>query len=164
IWAGAGAWINRAVLGHRLLVYIGLISYPLYLWHWPLLSFLRITEGAEPPRGLRAAAVAMSFVLAAATYEALGRPIRRTVGWPTRAGGTGFLSVRGGAPRRRARRARLPPSPPPPRPPPRFPAQGPATGAPPFWPPRPPPPPAPPATTRSPTADSRPTVNIARST
>src|SRR5262249_29117661 len=83
IWAGAGAWINRAVLGHRLLVYIGLISYPLYLWHWPLLSFLRITEGAEPPRGLRAAAVAMAFVLAAATYAALAPPIRRTVGWRT---------------------------------------------------------------------------------
>jgi len=79
IWAGANAWLNRAILGRRLLVYIGLISYPLYLWHWPLLAFTRITEGGEPSRGVRAAAVALSFILASVTYEAIERPIRRTV-------------------------------------------------------------------------------------
>src|SRR5207247_5485333 len=48
IWAGTDAWINRALLGRHALVYIGLMSYPLYLWHWPLLAFARITESGEP--------------------------------------------------------------------------------------------------------------------
>ena len=43
--AGPNAWLrNRRVLSNRLLVGIGLMSYPLYLWHWPLLSFARITK------------------------------------------------------------------------------------------------------------------------
>jgi peptidoglycan/LPS O-acetylase OafA/YrhL len=37
ISAGPDAWFNRHVLAHRVLVFVGLISYPLYLWHWPLL-------------------------------------------------------------------------------------------------------------------------------
>jgi len=45
LWAGPTAWINRRVLSLRPMVLIGLISYPLYLWHWPLLSFSWIVYG-----------------------------------------------------------------------------------------------------------------------
>ena len=40
-----GAWFNRAILSHRFAVQLGLMSYPLYLWHWPLLSFGKTLEG-----------------------------------------------------------------------------------------------------------------------
>jgi peptidoglycan/LPS O-acetylase OafA/YrhL len=79
IWAGQRAWINRAVLARRPLVYLGLMSYPLYLWHWPLLSLLQITESGHPSRALRTSAVALSFFLAWLTYRAIEQPIRRTV-------------------------------------------------------------------------------------
>jgi peptidoglycan/LPS O-acetylase OafA/YrhL len=80
IAAGPHAWLNRHVLSTRLLVGIGLISYPLYLWHWPLLSFLQIAEGGAPTNAQKAIAVVAAFALAAATYWLIERPIRRSLG------------------------------------------------------------------------------------
>jgi peptidoglycan/LPS O-acetylase OafA/YrhL len=79
ISAGPAAWVNRRLLAGSPVVYIGLISYPLYLWHWPLLSFLHITEGGNPSRAVRLYAIGLAFVLAALTYHLVERPIRRTV-------------------------------------------------------------------------------------
>lgn len=70
------AWVNRHFLGNRVLVWIGLISYPLYLWHWTILSFLRITESGIPPIRVRIASVLASLFLAWLTYWAIERPIR----------------------------------------------------------------------------------------
>ncbi len=76
IAAGPNAWTNRKILSQKLLVWIGLISYPLYLWHWPLLSFARIMEGETPSRTIRVVAVVLSFILAWLTYRLLERPLR----------------------------------------------------------------------------------------
>ena len=76
IAAGPKTWLNRVVLGHPLLVLVGLISFPLYLWHWPLLAFPRLTSVDPPGPSLRAAALALSFVLAWLTYRCVERPIR----------------------------------------------------------------------------------------
>jgi peptidoglycan/LPS O-acetylase OafA/YrhL len=65
------------VLSTGWLVAIGLISYPLYLWHWPLLSFARIVSPSEPAAMTRLGLVAVSFVLAAATWHWIERPLRR---------------------------------------------------------------------------------------
>jgi peptidoglycan/LPS O-acetylase OafA/YrhL len=76
IAAGPKAWLNRSLLSHRVVVWFGLISFPLYLWHWPLLSFTRVVLGAEPPVGIRAAAVALAILLAWLTYKFVEKPIR----------------------------------------------------------------------------------------
>jgi len=76
IWSGPQAWINQKVLGHKYLVAVGLISYPLYLWHWPLLSFLRVTQSQWPGPALAAMAIAVSFVLATLTFLLIERPLR----------------------------------------------------------------------------------------
>lgn len=76
ISAGQHAWLNRTVLSHRLFVWIGLISFPLYLWHWPLLSFARIMEGKIPSFGIRLAAIALALVLAWLTYRLVEHPLR----------------------------------------------------------------------------------------
>ena len=76
IAAGPGAWPNRVVLGHRWLVAVGLVSYPLYLWHWPLLSLARIVAGGEVAAEMRLALVAAAGGLAVATYLLVERPVR----------------------------------------------------------------------------------------
>ncbi|MEQ1555375.1 MAG: acyltransferase family protein [Gallionella sp.] len=76
ITAGAQAWLNRVVLSNRVLVWFGLISFPLYLWHWPLLSFARIIESETPTRGIRLAAVALAILLAWLTYRLIEKPLR----------------------------------------------------------------------------------------
>jgi len=83
IWAGPEAFFNRCVLACRPLVWIGLISYPLYLWHWPVLTFARLTSLDPLTVAERTVAIAASFVLAALTYRFVERPIRRSTGHRT---------------------------------------------------------------------------------
>lgn len=76
ISAGAKAWLNRVVLSSRVLVWFGLISFPLYLWHWPLLSFARIADMGTPSREIRIAVVLISIALAWLTYRLIEKPFR----------------------------------------------------------------------------------------
>lgn len=76
IIAGPHAWVNKNLLSNKVAIWIGLISYPLYLWHWPLLSFARIIESETPSREIRIAAVVISFVLAALTYYIVEKRVR----------------------------------------------------------------------------------------
>ncbi|MCS5516145.1 acyltransferase [Pseudomonas qingdaonensis] len=76
IAAGPEAWLNRVLMSNRLMVWIGLISFPLYLWHWPILTFARIVNGDVPDVSVRVAAVLLSIVLAWITYRFIERPIR----------------------------------------------------------------------------------------
>ena len=76
ISAGSHAWFNRVVLSNQVLVWFGLISFPLYLWHWPLLSFAQIVESGTPPSQIRFFAVLASIALAWLTYKFVEKPIR----------------------------------------------------------------------------------------
>lgn len=76
ISAGAQSWFNRVILAHRVLVWFGLISFPLYLWHWPILSFARILQGEALSNEMRSLAVAMSILLAWLTYQFIEKPVR----------------------------------------------------------------------------------------
>lgn len=76
ILAGSMAWVNRIILTNKVLVFIGLISYPLYLWHWPLLSFAKIVEEGTLSNSVRGVIVITSVVFAWLTYLLIERPIR----------------------------------------------------------------------------------------
>ena len=82
LFAGMQSNVNRVLLASRPLVVIGLISYPLYLWHWPLLSFARILESQTPGPELRLALVLLSFILAWGTYRFIEKPIRFSDRYP----------------------------------------------------------------------------------
>ncbi len=66
----------RTVLGVKPLVWIGLVSYPWYLWHWPLLSLARAYSLGVRDTFRDTGIVLGALVLAALTYHLVERPIR----------------------------------------------------------------------------------------
>jgi len=80
IAAGQSSWCNRHILSCRPAVFVGLISYPLYLWHWPFLSFIRIASifwGFEISSRMKGFTILLFFVLAYLTYRFVELPIRQ---------------------------------------------------------------------------------------
>ena len=90
IAAGPRAWINRKLLAHPVMVFFGLISYALYLWHWPILSYLKIIgpeqASADQMRALKMAAIGLAILLSWITYEFVERRIRYAAGKEVLAG------------------------------------------------------------------------------
>jgi peptidoglycan/LPS O-acetylase OafA/YrhL len=76
MFGGLDNTLGNTVLASRGMVWLGKISYPLYLWHWPLLVFLLVPSTGVVPAWSRVAAVAASVVLAWLTYAYVERPIR----------------------------------------------------------------------------------------
>lgn len=76
IGAGPDTWVNKRVLGSAILVWIGLISYPLYLWHWPLMVGARLTNGDPVSTAAMIAIIAATILLAWLTYKIVEIPIR----------------------------------------------------------------------------------------
>ncbi len=80
IWAGSAvsqppSWAART-LQAKPMVFVGLISYSLYLWHWPLLVFARYYSPEEPAPWLRAVVVAIAVGAATASWWFVERPFR----------------------------------------------------------------------------------------
>lgn len=80
IASSSEGWVNAQLLGRSLMIFIGKISYPLYLWHWPLFSYLYIIEGKDTSIELRMTMVAAALILAIATTFWVERPVRSRTG------------------------------------------------------------------------------------
>jgi peptidoglycan/LPS O-acetylase OafA/YrhL len=76
IAGGAGSWLNRAFLAFRPMVYVGKLSYSLYLWHWPVLVLATLLYPDQHVGYLKGASLALSGMLAWGTYYCCERPIR----------------------------------------------------------------------------------------
>ncbi len=83
IWAGRGTRVVGAPVVNRLLElaplrFTGLVSYSLYLWHWPILVFAQYYLVRElRPLELCAAFLAM-FACAVLSWRVIERPFRRS--------------------------------------------------------------------------------------
>ena len=72
-------WGAERVLGIRGVQYVGLISYSLYLWHWPILVIAAERKGASSlPFSQNIPWVVLSVVLAVITYRLVENPIRHS--------------------------------------------------------------------------------------
>lgn len=68
------------LLSLRPVVFIGLISYSLYLWHWPVLVFFNISRCWMPgssPLGLRLLLLATSIIIASLSWRYIETPFRK---------------------------------------------------------------------------------------
>lgn len=82
IWSGAQScggqllWAQR-FLGCKPLVWCGLMSYSLYLWHWPFFAFHRYIFDHLPPAPVSMAYIAAAFALSALSLRYVERPFRQ---------------------------------------------------------------------------------------
>ena len=66
----------RRILALKPMVFIGLLSYSWYLWHWPLLSLFRIYNLGVQDVAANAVIIVLALVLAWLTYVLIENPIR----------------------------------------------------------------------------------------
>jgi len=73
------SWINRRLLSLSPLVFLGRISYSLYLWHWPLLAYARIASGSSKlPPSTAAIIIGLSLIAAVLSYYFIEQPFRHS--------------------------------------------------------------------------------------
>ena len=72
------SFINRRPLALAPLVFIGRVSYSWYLWHWPLLAFLRIATTDALPLPAALIAITVAFALAVLSWRFIEQPFRRS--------------------------------------------------------------------------------------
>lgn len=64
-------------LSARPLIFVGLISYSLYLWHWPIYVLLRWTTGLDSVL-TQTLAVSLTFIAAMTSYYLIEQPFRNS--------------------------------------------------------------------------------------
>ena len=76
IGSGPKSWVNKYLLSNRLAIWIGLISFPLYLWHWPIIVFTRIYTDGEPSTISLIACISLTILCSVLTFLLVEKPIR----------------------------------------------------------------------------------------
>jgi hypothetical protein len=71
------------VLSSRAFVAVGLISYSLYLWHYPIFAFARIKENATNNYD-KVEWLGLAFIMSIGSYFLIERPFRKNTTWPTK--------------------------------------------------------------------------------
>lgn len=93
LWGTQGletdGWAWRVFAG------LGLVSYGLYLWHWPILGMVRMTWSGVPTDGVLALSLAGALLLAMCSYYLLERPVRDMARFPRLHGAAPIVLVAG---------------------------------------------------------------------
>ena len=68
--------VSRWLLARRPVVFVGLISYSLYLWHWPLLALARVTARGSLTTPAALGVVLLAVVASVLTWRFVETPLR----------------------------------------------------------------------------------------
>lgn len=83
IHAGGRSWLASRVLSARPVVFVGLLSYSLYLWHWPILAGLKVyTARAHLDPAWAAAALPVIFCVSWLSWRYVEQPFRSRLAMP----------------------------------------------------------------------------------
>lgn len=88
-----GKGIAHKIISSRALVFTGLISYSLYLWHWPLIAFYKSYFSPDLSATVQISITILSFALAWLSYKFVETPFRRMTLPPKRVIGLGFAAI-----------------------------------------------------------------------
>jgi hypothetical protein len=69
--------ITHKILEYKYMVFIGLLSYSLYLWHYPLFSFFQIMKGGVPSIIELTFLLILSFGLSYLSWKYIEQPFRK---------------------------------------------------------------------------------------
>jgi peptidoglycan/LPS O-acetylase OafA/YrhL len=71
---------TQKILGNDAMVFIGRLSYSMYLWHWPILAFMRYVYGRyDLPVHWEIGAIAMTLLLSYLSYRYVEQPVKKGV-------------------------------------------------------------------------------------
>ncbi len=76
IWFSNKDEFITKILSSKLFVGVGLISYSLYLWHYPIFAFMRITELSHDNKTAQFFSIAILFILSISSYILIEKPFR----------------------------------------------------------------------------------------
>lgn len=81
IWSGAQNKLT-ALLSSKTMIWVGGLSYSLYLWHWPVLAFMRYYTGAEILSWQYSLTfIVLTLALASASFYWIETPLRLKKSW-----------------------------------------------------------------------------------
>lgn len=67
------------VLTSKPLVFIGIISFSLYLWHWPIIALVKYITVQSPPFSLQVLGLIFTFLLSCLSWKYIEKPFRKTI-------------------------------------------------------------------------------------
>ncbi len=85
--------VTSRLLGWKPVVFIGLISYSLYLWHWPLFAFANYMTPGELPQWLAISLLVISVVMGVLSWKFVETPFRNRALLPSRGRVLGVASI-----------------------------------------------------------------------
>ena len=77
IWFSKKGELITEILSSKIFVFFGIISYSLYLWHYPIFAFLRYIDAFDKSAQIKLLAIFLTIILSILSYYFIEKPFRK---------------------------------------------------------------------------------------